>query len=136
MGNVVSQLSNSPLSFWEEEMRTEELETEIMPIKDLDYLEKLIDKGYVVKGPRQNASRDLATFKAFLRKGHEFAPENLLSNNGYQFVELSTFTKGFRLAYKLIEGFPDERFRSNYSLLKANKEVPLYLKMEAKEPQA
>jgi len=119
--------------FLEVEMRPEESETEVKPIKDIGYLENLIDEGYAVKGPRQDPSKDLITFKAFLRKGYEFAPEDWLSSNGYQFVEPSTFTKGFRLAYKLIEGFPDERFRSNYSLLKVNKEVPLYLKVEVNE---
>ena len=77
--------------------------------------------------------KDLSIFKAFLRKGHEFAPEDWLSSNGYQFVEPSTFTKGRRLAYKLNEKFPDERFMSNYSLLKGNNEIPLYLKVEVKE---
>ena len=115
-------------------MRLEESKkTELKPIKDIDYLERLINEGYQVKGPRQDTSKDLITFKAFLRKGHEFAPEDWLVSNGYQFVEPSTFTKGFRLLYKLFEGFPDERFSSNYSLLKANKEVPLYLKVEVKE---
>ena len=106
---------------------------ELKPIKDIDYLEKLIEEGYRVKGPRQDTSKDLITFKVFLRKGHEFAPEDWLSSNGYQFVEPSTFTKGRRLAYKMIEGFPDERFKSNYSLLKGGKEIPLYLKVEVKQ---
>ena len=119
----------------EVEMRPEESEIDIEPIKDIGYLEELIAKGCAVKGPRQDVAKDLVTFKAFLRRGHEFAPEEWLSNNGYQFVEPSTFTKGRRLAYKLIEGFPDERFRSNYSLLRANKEIPLYLKVEVKEQQ-
>ena len=114
-------------------MRPEESAIEVKPIKDIGYLEELIHEGYAIKGPRQDPSKDLITFKAFLRKGHEFAPEDWLSSNGYQFVEPSTFTKGLRLAYKLIEGLPDERFRSNYSLLKANKEVSLYLKVEVKE---
>ncbi len=113
-------------------MRSEEPEIEIKPIKDIGYLEKLIDEGHIVKGPRQEPSKDLIAFKAFLRKGHEFAPEDWLSSNGYQFVEPSTFTKGFRLAYKLIEEFPDERFRSSYSLLTGDKEIPLYLKVEVK----
>ena len=29
--------------------------------------------------------------------------------------------------------FPDERFKSNYSLLIKGKEIPLYLKVEAKQ---
>lgn len=113
-------------------MRPEESEMELKLIKDPGYLEKLIDEGYVLKGPRQDPAKDSTAIKAFLRKGHEFAPEDWLSSNGYQFVEPSTFTKGFRLAYKLIEDFPDELFKSNYSLLKGDKEIPLYLKVEVK----
>jgi hypothetical protein len=113
-------------------VRPEESEKEVKPISDMGYLEKLLDEGYMVKGLRQDPSKDLISFKAFLRKGYEFAPEDWLVSNGYQFVEPSTFTKGFRLLYKLIEGFPDERFRSNYSLLKGDKEIPLYLKVEIK----
>lgn len=113
-------------------MRPEESEKEVKPISDMGYLEKLLDDGYMVKGLRQDPSKDLVSFKAFLRKGYEFTPEDWLVSNGYQFVEPSTFTKGFRLLYKLIEEFPDERFRSNYSLLKGDKEIPLYLKVEIK----
>ena len=113
-------------------MGSEVLRPEVKQIKDIDYLEKLINEGYRVKGPRQDPTKDLLSFKAFLRKGYEFAPEDWLVSNGYQFVEPSTFTKGFRLLYKLTEGFPDERFRSNYSLLKGDKQIPLYLKTEIK----
>lgn len=105
--------------------------TEIIePINNLENLEKLLDAGYTIKGPRKEASRDLAAFKAFIKKGKEFAPENWLANNGYKFVEPSTFTKGHRIAYKTINDFPDERFNSNYSLVKGEQEIPLYLKTE------
>ena len=113
-------------------MRSGRSQKELKPIRDIDYLERLVDEGYSVSGPRQDASKDLARLKAFLGRNHEFAPEDWLSNNGFQFVEPSTFTKGRRLAYKMIEGFPDERFRSNYSLLKGDRKIPLYLKVEVK----
>ncbi len=113
-------------------MRPEEARMEVESIKDISYLEKLINEGYAIQGPRHDPSKDLAVFRAFLRKGREFAPEGWLSRNGYQFVEPSTFTKGFRLAYKLIDGFPDERFRSNYGLSRGGEEIPLYLRMEVK----
>ena len=100
------------------------------PINNLDYLEELLDEGYVVKGPRKDPSRDLISFKAFLKKGKEFAPEVWLSNMGYEFVEPSTFTKGHKIAYKIIDEFPDERFNSNYTLVKGKREIPLYLKVE------
>jgi hypothetical protein len=100
------------------------------PINSLDYLQELLNDGYIIKGPRKEPSRDLASFKAFLKKGKEFAPEDWLSNNGYKFVEPSIFTRGHRIAYKIIDDFPDERFNSNYSIVKGEKEIPLYLKSE------
>jgi hypothetical protein len=100
------------------------------PINNLSYLEELLNEGYVIKGPRQDPSRDLISFKAFLKKGKEFAPEDWLSNMGYEFVEPNTFTKGQRIAYKIIDEFPDERFKSNYTLVKGNRETPLYLRVE------
>ncbi len=102
----------------------------VEPINDLDYLEELLKEGYTIKGPRKDPSRDLISFKAFLKSGKEFAPEDWLSSVGYKFVEPSTFTKGHRISYKEINGFPDERFNSNYSLLKGEREIPLYLKVE------
>jgi hypothetical protein len=104
--------------------------TSVEPINTLDYLEELLDQGYVIKGPRKDSSRDLISFKAFLKKGKEFAPEGWLSHMGYEFVEPSTFTKGHKIAYKIIDEFPDERFNSNYTLVKENREIPLYLKVE------
>jgi hypothetical protein len=103
------------------------------PISSAGYLEQLLKEGYTVKGPRQDPSRDLISFKAFLKRGKEFAPEDWLSSMGYQFVEPSTFTKGHRIAYKIIDESPDERFSSNYSLIKGEREIPLYLKAEIPE---
>ena len=100
------------------------------PINRVDYLEQLLQAGFGIKGPRNDASRDLAAFKNFLSKGKEFAPEDWLSANGYKFVEPGTFTKGHRIAYKMIGDFPDERFNSNYSLVINGREIPLYLKSE------
>ncbi len=102
----------------------------IGPIKSLEYLEELLAAGYTITGPRKESLRDLAAFKAFVKKGKEFAPENWLANNGYKFVEPNTFTKGHRIAYKMIDDFPDERFNSNYFLAKGGQEIPLYLKAE------
>jgi hypothetical protein len=104
------------------------------PINSVEYLEKLLRAGFGIKGPRKDASRDLAAFKSFLAKGKEFAPEDWLAQNGYKFVEPSTFTKGHRIAYKMINDFPDERFSSNYSLVWGDREIPLYLKSEIRRP--
>jgi hypothetical protein len=103
--------------------------TFVKPIHTLDYLDELLGKGYVIKGPRNDSSRDLISFKAFLKKGKEFAPEGWLSHMGYEFIEPSTFTKGHKIAYKMIDEFPDERFNSNYTLVRENREIPLYLKV-------
>ena len=103
---------------------------DVGPISSLDYLEKLLNEGYTIKGPRKDPSRDLISFKAFLKKGKEFAPEDWLSRMGYEFVEPNRFTKGHRIAYKIIDEFPDQRFNSNYSLVKGEREIPLYLKTE------
>ena len=105
----------------------------VKPINNLDYLEELLDRGYIIKGPRKDPSRDLISFKVFLKRGKEFAPEDWLSSRGYKFVEPSTFTKGHRISYKIINDFPDERFSSNYSLIKGEREISLYLKVEVSE---
>lgn len=102
----------------------------IRPINNLDYLEELLSEGYVIRGPRKDPTRDLTSFKAFLKKGKEFATEDWLSSMGYKFVEPSIFTKGHRIAYKIIDEFPDQRFNSNYSLVKGTREILLYLKTE------
>jgi len=102
----------------------------VKPINNFSYLEELLQKGYTIKGPRKDPAKDLNSFKAFLKKGKEFAPEDWLSSIGYKFVEPSTFTKGYRISYKIINDFPDERFNSNYSLVKEGREILLYLKAE------
>jgi hypothetical protein len=102
------------------------------PIRDVDYLEKLIGQGYVLKGRREDPDRDLAAVKRFFAKEYALVPEDWLLSNGYELVEPSAFTKGYTLAYKLIDDFPDQYFRSGYSLVKGDEEVFLYLKMKEK----
>ena len=104
----------------------------LKPIKDTQYLEKLISEGYVLKGRRDDPIRDLAAVKKFFAKDYALVPEDWLLSNGYELVEPSPFTKGYTLAYKLIDDFPDQYFRSGYSLVKGDKEVFLYLKMKEK----
>ena len=103
------------------------------PITSLEDLDRLLGEGYRVKGPRGDPSRDLNSFRAILKRGKQFAPEDWLENMEYQFVEPNTFTKGRRIAYKLTDDLPDERFNSNYSLLKDEREIPLYLKVDVPE---
>jgi hypothetical protein len=100
------------------------------PIRDIAYLQKLMEKDYVLKGPRHDVSKDLLVLKRFLGRGHEFIPENWLENRGYEFVEPSNFTKNFKLAYIIKDGILEQYFKSNYSLYKKNNEIHLYLKYE------
>lgn len=104
----------------------------LKPIKDTKYLEELISEGYVLKGRREDPDRDLAAVHRFFAKDYELVPEDWLLSNGYELVEPSPFTKGYTLAYKLVDDFPDQYFRSGYSLVKEDKEVFLYLKMKEK----
>lgn len=108
-------------------MNPSECET-LQPIRDIEYLQKLMDKDYTLKGQRTDPSRNLTVFKRFLKKGHEFIPENWLKNRGYAFVEPSNFTKGYKLAYKMIDGALEQYFESNYSLNKKDIEIHLFLK--------
>ena len=98
------------------------------PIRDIAHFQELMEKDYVLEGPRQDASKNMVTFERFLRRGHEFTPEEWLESRGYEFVEPSTFTKGNKLAYKMKEDVLEQYFRSNYSLHKKDRKIRLYLK--------
>ena len=100
------------------------------PLNTAEYLDELLDAGYTVKGPRNDPEKDAGMLKKQLEKGKEYTPETWFEQNGYKFVEPSTFTQGYRIAYKIIDDFPDERYNSRYSLVKDGREIPLYLKME------
>ena len=102
----------------------------LKPLNTAEYLDELLGEGFAVKGPRDDPERDANLLKKQLAKGKEFTPETWFPENGYKFVEPSTFTQGYRIAYKIIDDFPDERFNSKYSLVKEGREIPLYLKME------
>jgi hypothetical protein len=98
------------------------------PIQNCAYLQKLIERDYVLKGPREDATKNLFVFKRFLRRGHEFVPEEWLKRRGYEFVEPSIFTKGFKLAYKMEDEVLQQYYKSNYCLYKKNRKIHLYLK--------
>ncbi len=106
-------------------------ESEVLgPIKDIADFRKLMEEEYVLEGPRQDASKNLVVFERFLSRGHEFIPEDWLESRGYEFVEPSTFTKGYKLAYRMKENVLEQYFRSNYSLHKKDRKICLYLKEE------
>jgi hypothetical protein len=87
-----------------------------------------MEEEYVLEGPREDASKNLAVFERFLRRGHQFTPEDWLESRGYEFVEPSTFTKGYKLAYGMKEDVLVQYFRSNYSLHKKDRKICLYLR--------
>ncbi len=103
----------------------------LKPLNTAEYLDELLADGFVVKGPRDDPERDAGLLRKQLEKGREFTPETWFPENGYKFVEPSTFTQGYRIAYKIIDDFPDERYNSQYSLAKDGRQIPLYLKMDA-----
>ena len=103
----------------------------LQPLNTAEYLDELLDAGYIVKGPRDDAERDAGMLRKQLERGKEYTPETWFVENGYKFVEPSTFTEGYRIAYKIIDDFPDERYNSKYSLVKEGQEILLYLKMQA-----
>ncbi len=111
-------------------MSAEESKKDARPIGGVGSLEEVLEEGYVVTGPRGDASRDLASFRAFLKRGYEFAAEDWLVAEGYEAVEASVFTKGTRLLYKVIDDVPDQRLKSGYTLSKGDREIHLYLKKE------
>lgn len=100
------------------------------PIQNLEDILTLINNGYILKGPRNDQEKDLKIFEAFLKKGKEFAPEPMLVELGFRLVEPNQFTNGFWIAFKMVNDFPDERYNSNYTLLKDDQEIKLYLQKE------
>jgi hypothetical protein len=102
----------------------------IFPIKDIDYLQKLINENYIIKGQKRDPSRNVIVLRRFIRRGHEFVPENWLKSRGFEFVEPSHFTKGYKLAHKTKDEVLELYFESNYSLCKNNNEIHLYCKYE------
>jgi len=102
----------------------------IKPIKEIDHLKRLLAEGYLLKGPRQDISKNLMVIKRILGKGRKLVPEDWLINEGYRLVEPSAFTKGMILAYRIEDDILRRYFKTNYSLLLRDIEIPLYLKYE------
>ena len=100
------------------------------PIKDIASLQKLFEEGYFIKGPKHAHAKDLLVFKKILERGYDFLPEDWLIYQGYEFVEPSVLTKGFKLAYTIKNDILIQYFRSNYSLCKKKQKISLYLKIK------
>jgi len=102
----------------------------IKPIKGIDQLKSLLAEGYLLKGPRQNIDKNLMVINRILGKGRKLVPEDWLIHEGYRLVEPSAFTKGMILAYRIEDDILRRYFKTNYSLLLRDIEIPLYLKYE------
>jgi hypothetical protein len=101
-------------------------------IKDMKALNDLLKQGYILKGPRKSSVENLKAIEMYFNRNRCFYSEDWLLEQGYEFVEPSAFSKGLKFAFKLRDNFPDKYFKSNYSLVREDKEVALYLKYEDK----
>jgi hypothetical protein len=101
-------------------------------IKNIGALNKLLKQGYILRGPRKSSADNLKAIEMYFSRKRYFFSEDWLLEQGYKLVEPSTFTKGLKFAFKLKNNYPDKYFKSNYSLLKEDKEIALYLKYEDK----
>lgn len=105
---------------------------QLAPIADKEQLRALLDKGYTLKGPRPDLEVNVAAMERYFARGYEFVPEPLLLAQGYELVPPSQFTKGLQFAYRIVDEQLSKYYRSNYALLKGEKEAALYLKYEEK----
>lgn len=100
-------------------------------IKSYEQLESIVAAGYVLNGPHDDQTKNMRAVKGMLARGYPLVPEEWFPQNGYKFVEPSTFTKNYRLAYKTsADGKVDQYFKSKYCLAKGEERNPLYMKYE------
>jgi hypothetical protein len=102
----------------------------VRPIESDTDVEALVEHGFQIKGPRGEPSKDLVSFQRILKTGRVFIPETWLVAQEYQAVEPSPFTQGKKILWKEKDNFPDEYASSNYTLIRGEEEIPLYLKVE------
>jgi hypothetical protein len=103
-------------------MKSEEIKT----ISTEDYLDKIINSGWTILGPRKDPQRDLHFAKKFLRRNIEFMPEHVLEADGFQVVAPSLFTRGYQLMFKN-EGRLIRYTKSQYTLKSGDNEIHLYV---------
>jgi hypothetical protein len=107
----------------------EEIELLSNPITDASKLEALLALGYTIEGPRPSSEANQKAVERFFTRGYEFFPESCLKKGGCQLVEPSALTKGLKFAYKC-EGEDMYRWhKSQYTLVKEEIKIPLYLKL-------
>ncbi|MDZ7391795.1 MAG: hypothetical protein ONB25_02695 [candidate division KSB1 bacterium] len=105
---------------------------DLTPITSQEQLRSLLHAGYGLKGPRPDLEVNVTAMERYFARGYEFIPEPLLLAQGYQLVPPSQFTKGLQFAYRVENEQLFKFYRSNYSLIKEGREIPLYLKYEEK----
>jgi hypothetical protein len=103
-------------------MRPEDIST----ITDETYLNKIIDSGWMIRGPRKDSQKDLHFAKNFFKRNITFVPEHVLEADGFKVVSPCPFTRGYQLMFK-DEGRLIRYTRSRYTLISENHEIPLYI---------
>jgi hypothetical protein len=102
-------------------------------ITNIESLKQLLDQGLKLNGPRGDTAKDLSMIEKYFGRGYEFVPEPKLLGEGYQLVEPSQFTKGLQFAYKTEGERLDKYYKSQYTLVKKEQEIPLYLEYHEKD---
>jgi hypothetical protein len=106
---------------------------DIKTISTEEYLDAIVQGGWVVVGPRNDVEKDLRFAKNFLKRNIAFYPEHVLLNEGFSIVPPGPLTKGHQLMYK-DEGQLIRYTKSQYALTSGDMEVLLYVFL--KEDQA
>ena len=103
-------------------------------IKDGEYLDELVGSGWTVVGPRNDADKDVAGLKRFLKRGIEVYPEEVLAADGFEVIPPSTFTKNHQLMFK-DEGNLIRYTMTQYRLTKGDAEVRLYVLLDEEKAE-
>ncbi|MFO8240622.1 MAG: hypothetical protein R6T90_06460 [Dissulfuribacterales bacterium] len=99
---------------------------DIITISDEGYLNKIVDSGWMIMGPRKDPQKDLHFAGKFFKRNIAFVPEHVLKDEGFEVVSPSPFTRGHQLMFK-DNGQLIRYTRSQYTLVSGNYEIPLYI---------
>lgn len=99
---------------------------DITTISDERYLNKVVDSGWMIMGPRKDPQKDRHFAVNFFKRNIAFVPEHVLKADGFKVVSPSLFTRGHQLMFK-DQGQLIRYTRSRYTLVSGNYEIPLYI---------
>ncbi len=105
---------------------------DIKTISTENYLDEIMNSGWMIVGPRKDPEKDLRFAKNFLKRNIEFYPEHVLEADGFMIVPPSPMTRGHQLMYK-DEGRLIRYTKSQYTLTSGEKEVVLYVFLKEEE---